>query len=97
MREVILTSNKITDAAMDSFAAAIATGGLASLKVLALGENKIGPLGIARFVVSLVGREELTELSELPQLTELSEEAASAIQSSKERSTPPTRRTNMSA
>ena len=80
LREVILTSNKITDAAMDSFAAAIATGGLASLKVLALGENKIGPLGIARFVVSLVGREELTELSELPQLTELSEEAASAIQ-----------------
>ena len=28
LREVILTSNKITDAAMDSFAAAIATGGV---------------------------------------------------------------------
>lgn len=80
LRELVLTQNKLTDAVMEPLAAAIASGGLEGLKGLSLAENKIGASGIARLVVSLVGRDALAELSELPELHKLSQEAASAIE-----------------
>ena len=68
LREVVLTQNKLTDAVMEPLAAAVASHGLEGLKGLSLAENSIGASGIARLVISMVGRDELAELSELSEL-----------------------------